>query len=195
MPWWEIPKNNRLLLEHGGEYKSIRANPLPTAISGLSDGITSSGNKTCLQEVAEGVFSFHKLLETSSDESVASFFAQGTHAHSSLLVHLKAWIKWVGWCSTLVLVDLHLHQSPELQQSTWKETKEVKLFRLSPSAASVPENSRKCSSCGWGNCAPVTGWNEGVFCRWKSGEVKGDGVKFQIVSGKKNSTYSIFYGR
>lgn len=176
MPWWEIPKNNRLLLEHGGEYKSIRTNPLPTAISGLSDGITSSGNKTCLQEVAEEFFLFYKLLEITHDESVASFVAQGTHADSSLLVWLKAWIKWISWCSALVLVDLHLHQSPELQQSTWKETKEVKLFRLSPSAASIRENSRKCSSCGWGHCAPVTGWNEGVFHRWKSREVKGDGV-------------------
>lgn len=40
-----------------------------------------------------GAFLCHKRLEISSDDSVAAFVAQGTHADPSLLVHLTAWIK------------------------------------------------------------------------------------------------------
>lgn len=116
------------------------------------------------------------VLEISLDEDMASAFHSGPqptqrHTSWSFLVRLKAWIKGISWGSALVLVDLHLKQSPELQQDTWKGVKEVKPFRFSPSAA-----SHKCSSCGWGNYASVTGWNEGVCHRWRSCEVKDDGV-------------------
>lgn len=67
----------------------------------------------------------------------------------------------------------------ELQWNSWKETKEVKLFGFSPSMTS--ESRRKCSSCGRGNCAPATGWNEGRISQveeLRSQRQCGDGLKW-----------------
>lgn len=70
---------------------------------------------------------------------------------------------------------------PESRAAAWSGRREKKwkrwsCFGLSPSKMSVHENRCKCSSCGWGNCASVTGWNEGVFHRWRSWKVKDNGV-------------------
>lgn len=53
-PRWGNPKNDGLLLEQGGEYKSMHAYPLATAISDCVTAITASNNKICFIESGGG---------------------------------------------------------------------------------------------------------------------------------------------